>query len=98
MTRDGQTSPVRYKPVLSSPKLAELVANDIRSKIGWGGLVAGHVLPAEKDMIDEYGVSRPTLREALRILEAETVIAIQRGMKGGAVVTPLDPDIVTRQA
>ena len=34
MSEDGQKGPTRYKPVLSSPKLAELVANDIRGKIG----------------------------------------------------------------
>jgi len=79
-------------------KLAELVADDIRTRIGWGGMQPGSQLPPERDLLDEFGVSRPTLREALRILEAESLISIQRGAKGGAVVRTIDPEIVTRQA
>jgi DNA-binding FadR family transcriptional regulator len=53
-------------------------------------LPSGSKLPPEADMLAEYGVSRGSLREALRILEVHGVIALKAGPKGGPVV--LEPD------
>lgn len=67
-------------------KAAELVADHLRAEIVSGNLASGATLPVERELIEAYGVSRPTLREALRILETEGLLEITRGVKGGAKV------------
>ena len=49
---------------LHSPKMAELVAADVRRRIVVGELAVDDTLPAEPDLMSEYGVSRGVLREA----------------------------------
>ena len=73
--------------VVRVPKAAELVADDIRRQILRGTLPEGHALPPEAELISLYEVSRPTLREALRILESQALIQIRRGANGGARIT-----------
>jgi DNA-binding FadR family transcriptional regulator len=71
---------------LRVPKAAELVAKRIRGQIVRGEIAAGDALPTESELMKEFGVSRPTLREALRILESESLISVHRGSRGGARV------------
>jgi GntR family transcriptional regulator, transcriptional repressor for pyruvate dehydrogenase complex len=66
-------------------RAAELVAADIRTRILHGELDEG--LPTEVILLEEFSVSRPTLREALRILETEGLVRTRRGKQGGAVVS-----------
>ncbi len=66
------------------PKAAELIANVIRRKIVLGELQEGDPLPAESKLMEQFNVSRPTLREAFRILETEALIQVRRGAGGGA--------------
>lgn len=66
--------------------LAELVAASLRERIVVGELADGAVLPKQEDLLVEFGVSKPSLREALRILEAEGLVQVRRGKVGGAVV------------
>ena len=68
-------------------RISESVAADIRQRILRGTYPAGP-LPKQDDLIDEYGVSGPSLREALRILEAEGLITVRRGKFGGAFIHP----------
>lgn len=76
---------------IRAPKTAELIADRIRRLIVTGVLKEGDRLPAESELMAEFGVSRPTLREAFRILEAEHLVRIRRGSRGGAEI--LWPDI-----
>ena len=64
---------------LRLPKAAELVAEDIRRDIVRGALQPGDFLPTEANLIEQFGVSRPTLREALRVLESESLISLHKG-------------------
>jgi DNA-binding FadR family transcriptional regulator len=78
--------------------MPQLVSDDLRRQIVEGGLKPGDPLPPERELMESFGISRPTLREAMRILEAESLIQTQRGSKGGAVVRTPDPLVVVRQA
>jgi GntR family transcriptional regulator, transcriptional repressor for pyruvate dehydrogenase complex len=78
-------------PALRAPKTAELIASYIRGQVVRGELKTGDSLPPETALMEMFGVSRPTLREAFRILEAESLITVRRGARGGARV--VSPDI-----
>lgn len=80
------------------PKTAEVVAQNLRRQIVRGQLRAGESLPAETALTEVYGVSRPTLREAFRILETEQLITIRRGARGGATVHAPTSATVARHA
>lgn len=67
-------------------KIAHLLASDLRRQILQGDLAAGQRLPSEPDLMAAVRVSRDTLREALRILESQSLLEIRRGRGGGAVV------------
>jgi DNA-binding FadR family transcriptional regulator len=72
------------------PKAGELVAADLRRQIITGELKPGEPLPTESVLMTRFGVSRPTLREAFRILESESIIKVLRGAHGGARVMAPD--------
>lgn len=80
------------------PKTAELVAAELRRRIVRGDLHEGDTLPPESTLIEEFGISRPTMREAFRILETERLISVSRGSRGGAQVHQPDVDVVARYA
>lgn len=68
-------------------KLAEVIAAHIRAEIRDGVLSTGDRLPPERDLIEQLGVSRATVREALMLLEADGFVAVRAGRHGGAYVT-----------
>lgn len=70
------------------PKAAELVASHVRDQIIKNMIPEGSCLPNEAEMVIQYNVSRPTLREAFRILETEGLISISRGSRGARVHLP----------
>ncbi|MET7335425.1 FCD domain-containing protein [Nonomuraea sp. NPDC005650] len=79
-----------------APKTASLIAAQLRRRIVRGELKPGETLPAEVSLMEQFGVSRPTLREAFRILETENLIDIRRGSRGGAVVLEPDQSVAAR--
>lgn len=83
-------APGREKP--------ELIADELRSLIVSGKLRDGASLGRESDLVDRFAVSRPSLREALRILEAEGLISVVRGVRGGVVVHQPDERTTARNA
>jgi DNA-binding FadR family transcriptional regulator len=80
------------------PKTGELVARRLRRRIVEGSLTAGDYLPNEATLMEHFGVSRPTLREAFRVLESEGLIELRRGSRTGARVTVPGPEAVARPA
>ena len=80
------------------PKTAELLAQRLRRQIIRGEIKAGEALPPESSLIEEFAVSRPTLREAYRVLESEQLITVRRGSRGGARVHAPSPVVAARYA
>ena len=74
------------------------IADEIRAAIVAGDLSEGDSLGHEPDLVQRFGVSRPSLREALRILEAEGLITVVRGVFGGVIVHEPDERLTARTA
>ncbi len=70
------------------------IVGQIRDAIASGGIAPGERLPSERDLGVAFGVSRTTLREALRALEAQGVIEIRTGSRGGAFVAEPSSELV----
>ncbi|MDT3439843.1 MULTISPECIES: FadR/GntR family transcriptional regulator [unclassified Pseudofrankia] len=81
-----------------APKAGELIAGQLRQQIIRGTLEPGAVLPSETVLSTQFGVSKPTMREAFRILEAERLIEVRRGANGGARVQVPDTGAAARYA
>lgn len=64
----------------------ELVVDQIRRVIYLGRYLPGDKLPPERELSQQLGVSRTTVREAIRMLEGENLIRVKRGAQGGIVV------------
>ncbi|MGE3620169.1 MAG: FadR/GntR family transcriptional regulator [Acidimicrobiia bacterium] len=79
------------------PKASDVVANVIRDQFVNGRFRPGDTLPSESDLAVQYGVSRPVVREALRILEGESLIEMRRGSRGGARFTLPDSSTLSGQ-
>jgi GntR family transcriptional regulator, transcriptional repressor for pyruvate dehydrogenase complex len=67
-------------------KASETIANELREKMLSGQFAEGTSLPPERELVARHGVSRTTVREALRVLEAQGFIRIKTGRAGGAFV------------
>jgi GntR family transcriptional repressor for pyruvate dehydrogenase complex len=74
------------------------IADELRALIVAGELSEGDSLGHEPDLVDRFGVSRPSLREALRILEAEGLVTVVRGVHGGVVVHEPNERMTARTA
>ncbi|MGM7775829.1 FadR/GntR family transcriptional regulator [Arthrobacter sp. KNU-44] len=72
-------------PQIQQVRVAETVASALRARI-LRGEFSSHMLPKQEEIRDEYGISHPSLREALRILETEGLVTVRRGNIGGALV------------
>jgi DNA-binding FadR family transcriptional regulator len=81
---------------LRYPKMAEVIAGDVRRRIVLRHLGVDDTLPSEPELMEQYGVSRNVLREALRILESESMINLQRGARGGARVHAPEARVAAR--
>ena len=86
MTDDEPTpAPIRLSP-MRVPKASDVLADELRERILEGEFVEGVGLPAERELVSQTGMSRTTVREALRILEVQGLIKIKSGRTGGAFV------------
>ncbi|WP_285620438.1 FadR/GntR family transcriptional regulator [Kineosporia sp. NBRC 101677] len=81
-------------PTGPRPLEYERVAGELRRMIVDGHLRPGDRLPAEGELTARMGVSRGTLREALRVLSAQKLLTSARGVNGGTFVAEPSPDDV----
>ncbi|MDQ0379480.1 FadR/GntR family transcriptional regulator [Amycolatopsis thermophila] len=82
----GKVDARLFKKVQTAP---QQVATAIKEAILDGTLLPGARLPSEEEMAENFGVSRPTVREALRSLKQARVIIATRGRNGGHCVSDL---------
>lgn len=80
-----------FKQVKQS-KAYQDVVEQIQESIMAGTLKAGCLLPAERELKEQFGISRGTLREALRVLEQKGLIEIRTGVSGGSMVREINSD------
>ena len=71
----------------SGRKAADIAAAALRRKIILGELQEGEAFPPETELLADLGVSKPTLRQAIRILESESLVTVRRGSRGGIHVS-----------
>jgi GntR family transcriptional regulator, transcriptional repressor for pyruvate dehydrogenase complex len=103
----GSRQPVQDKaPIVPSPaepglfnrvsvgRISEIIVEQIRLLMRQGQLKPGDRLPPERDLCERFGVSRVTVREALRMLESSGLVEIRVGARGGAFVTAPSSDRV----
>lgn len=76
---------VRLAP-LQVPKASDVLAEDLRERILRGEFPEGTALPPERSLMEQTGMSRQTIREGLRLLEAQGLLTIRTGRAGGAFV------------
>jgi GntR family transcriptional regulator, transcriptional repressor for pyruvate dehydrogenase complex len=72
---------------VSTGRISEVIVGQIRLLMRQGQLKPGDRLPPERELCDRFGVSRVTVREALRMLQSSGLVEIRVGAHGGAFVT-----------
>ena len=90
--RDSQA---KISPVVV-PKAADVLALQLREMIVQGRLTPGSFLPSERQLVEDSGLSRTSVRDALRVLESEGLISTKVGRSGGSMVTLPGRDAVAR--
>jgi GntR family transcriptional repressor for pyruvate dehydrogenase complex len=88
--REPNGAPPREKP--------QRVADEVRALIVSGELSEGDSLGQESQLVERFGVSRPSLREALRILETQGLVTVKRGVSGGVIAHQPDGRLTARTA
>lgn len=81
------SSDFSFEPVEVAPAY-EYVTARIRRAIQLSEILPGEKLPSERSLSESLGVSRVTVREALRVLQGQGVIDVKRGKNGGSIVLP----------
>ena len=92
------TTTTSNEPTIPASGKAQWIAEAIRGKIANGELKPGDSLPPEPVLMATYDVSPPTMRAALRILQSEGLVRIQRGARGGPRIQELDVDVLAKRA
>ena len=80
---------IMFEPV-ASRKAPQIIIKQVRSAILRGDIAPGEKLPSSDELMEQFGVSKATLREALRALEYLGLIEIRKGAKGGLFVKEVD--------
>ena len=81
---------------LKKPLLSQEVELAIKKAILSGTFKAGEKLPSERELVEQFQVSRVTIREAFRNLQSSGLITIKRGVNAGAYVAEPNSDAITK--
>lgn len=77
---------LRFEPI-QQLRAHEYVAEQIRRHIALRLIRPGESLPSERELATMFGVGRPTIQHALRLLEADNLVEARRGRRGGTFVS-----------
>jgi GntR family transcriptional regulator, transcriptional repressor for pyruvate dehydrogenase complex len=77
-------------------KTTEIIIGQIRTAILEGRLTPGDRLPPEKQLGEQFQVSKQTLRESMRALEHMGFIDVRKGVGGGAFIVEVDDRVAAR--
>jgi GntR family transcriptional regulator, transcriptional repressor for pyruvate dehydrogenase complex len=83
----GSGDDVDMFKVVSLNRVSQAIVDQVKMLLRQGRLKPGDRLPSERELCERFGVSRVTVREALRVLEAGGLVDIRVGAHGGAFVT-----------
>ncbi|MFN8033337.1 MAG: GntR family transcriptional regulator [Mycobacterium sp.] len=102
VSRNVSRQPIDMTPLwraqAGQPRRALSVATEIRARIAEGRLKEGDRLPPLAELGEEFDISRPTLREALRILEMEFLLDLRTGDRSGATIRTPSTRVAAQQA
>jgi DNA-binding FadR family transcriptional regulator len=84
-------------PARDTPNAAESIAGELRGQI-ITDLADGDHIGSEDQLVNRFHVSRPTIRQAMRVLEAEGLVRVRRGNSGGFFAGTPSVDVLSRSA
>ncbi len=90
------TSEARFQPV-QSVRLYQRIVEQIEGAIARGELSPGQRLPSERELVAQFGASRPTVREALRVLESNGLVRSRPGDPNGPEILAFSPTVLAKQ-
>jgi DNA-binding FadR family transcriptional regulator len=97
MASNGSRSGAAFHPqAIEAHSAADQIAGQLRDALIAGRLQAGDRLPPEPELAEEFGVSRATVREAIKILRAQGVLRTSRGARGGHFIVRPETDALAR--
>lgn len=79
-----------YQSASKNEKVSDHIIEQIRDSILSGQVRTGDRLASEKELLAQFNVSKATLREALRVLEAMGLIEMRKGVSGGIFIAKVD--------
>lgn len=90
------TKPVAFHPV-QAVRLYQRIVEQIEDTIARGELRPGQRLPSERELVEQFGASRSTVREALRVLESTGVVRSRPGDPNGPEILPFSTSTFAKQ-
>ncbi|MPY55776.1 FadR family transcriptional regulator [Streptomyces spongiae] len=93
---EGVSEGAQFRQV-SPVRLYQRIVEQIEQAIARGDLKPGQRLPSERELVARFGASRPTVREALRVLESNGLVRSRQGDPNGPEILPFSSARLTRE-